>query len=50
MNDIEKAEDERRWQRYLETGQTVSLDMIRGKLHTLSDQAAQQVECFLTRT
>lgn len=40
----EAAEDEARWQRYLETGQTVPLDSIRGKLHTLAAQAVRQVE------
>ena len=37
---IEVAEDERRWQRYLETGQTVSLESVRGKLHTLANEAS----------
>lgn len=41
---IEKTEDERRWQRYLESGQTISLDTVRGKLHTLAQQAAFQSE------
>jgi len=41
---LEKAEDERRWQRYLETGQTVSLDTVRRKLHTLADDATGSAE------
>lgn len=41
---IEKAEDERRWQRYLESGQTISLDSLRGKLHTLAQDAGFQSE------
>jgi predicted transcriptional regulator len=40
----EEAEDERRWQRYLETGQSVSLDTVRGKLSTLADQAAKSAD------
>jgi len=41
---LEKAEDERRWQRYLETGLTVSLESVRRKLHTLAVDAAGSAE------
>ena len=41
---LEQTDDERRWQRYLETGQTLSLDRVRKKLHRLADQAARTVE------
>lgn len=40
----EEAEDEHRWQRYLETGQTVSVETVRGKLHALADQAAKAAD------
>jgi len=40
----ERQEDEQRWQRYLETGQTISLDSVRGKLHTLAGQSATKAE------
>ena len=38
----EAAEDEKRWQRYLETGQSISLDQMRGNLASLALKAAQK--------
>ena len=38
----EYEEDERRWQRYLSKGHTVSLTEMRSKLSTLALQAAKQ--------
>jgi predicted transcriptional regulator len=37
---IEYAEDEQRWQRYLETGKTIPFEKIRSKLQGLSAEAA----------
>lgn len=38
---LEQAEDERRWQRYLDTGRSVALDTVRGRLHRLADEAGR---------
>jgi len=40
----EYAEDERRWQKYLETGTAVSFDTVRNKLRHLAAEAAHKVE------
>lgn len=40
----EEAEDERRWQRYLATGQSVSLEEVRSKLRARTDEAAKALE------
>lgn len=40
----EYAEDERRWQRYLETGTAVSFDTVRNKLRHLAAEAAREME------
>lgn len=40
----EAAEDELRWQRYLETGASVPFEKVRGKLRRLAAEAAQKVE------
>jgi predicted transcriptional regulator len=37
---IEYAEDEQRWQRYLETGKTIPFEKIRAKLQEHSAEAA----------
>ena len=36
----EYAEDEKRWQRYLQTGQSVPIQVVRSKLQTLAGKAA----------
>lgn len=41
---VEQAEDERRWLRYLETGRSVALDTVCGKLHRLADEADHSAE------
>lgn len=38
---IEHAEDERRWQNYLESGTTIPFDAVRGKLQRLAARAAR---------
>lgn len=40
----EYAEDEQRWQNYLESGHSVPFDVVRGRLHALSQEAAAKVE------
>lgn len=39
----EFAEDDARWQRYVEDGQAIPFETIRNKLHGLAAQAAQKV-------
>lgn len=41
---IEYAEDDRRWQKYLETGAAVPFDTVRNKLRHLAAEAAHKVE------
>jgi len=41
---IEAAEDERRWEHYLNGGKTIPADEFRKKLHRLAAQAAAKVE------
>ena len=40
---LERAEDEKRWQRYLSEGQTVPFETVRHKLRGLASEAAQKV-------
>lgn len=40
----EQAEDESRWQRYLETGASVSFDTVRAKLRGLAADAARKAD------
>ena len=40
----ETAEDERRWQRFLESGASVPFEKVRGKLRRLAAEAAQKME------
>lgn len=40
----ERAEDERRWQRFVESGSSVSFDQVRGKLRGLAAEAAARSE------
>ncbi|MCP4380935.1 MAG: hypothetical protein GY798_05855 [Hyphomicrobiales bacterium] len=40
----EAAEDDARWQRYAEDGQTIPFETIRDKLHGLAARAAQKAE------
>ena len=40
----ERAEDERRWQNYLQSGKTISFDEMRGKLRHLAAEAASRAE------
>ena len=40
----ELAEDEERWQRYIAGGQTVSFEIVRGKLRKLAGEAARKAE------
>ncbi len=37
----EQADDEQRWQRYLETGASVSFEAVRAKLRGLAAEAAR---------
>jgi predicted transcriptional regulator len=39
---IERAEDEQRWQRYLAEGRTVSFETVRNKLRDLTAEAARK--------
>lgn len=41
---VERAEDEQRWQRYIETGAAVPFETVRSKLAHLAGQAAQKME------
>ncbi len=41
---VELAEDEHRWQRYLAGGQTIPFEAVRGRLHKLAREAAQKAE------
>jgi predicted transcriptional regulator len=40
--EAEFAEDDRRWARYLETGESISLEDMKAKLHALADQAGRK--------
>lgn len=40
----EQADDENRWQRYIETGVSVSFDTVRAKLRGLAADAARQAD------
>ncbi len=41
---IEQAEDERRWQKYLETGASIPFDAMRKKVQNLAADAARKIE------
>ena len=38
---LEEAEDERRWQKYLETGASIPFDQVRSKIRTLAASAGE---------
>lgn len=40
----EFAEDEERWQRYLESGSAIAFDTVKGKLHRLASEAARRAD------
>lgn len=41
---IDRAEDEQRWQRYLDTGVTIPFETVQNKLRKLASHAAQSAE------
>jgi len=41
---IEQADDERRWQKYLETGASVPFEIVRSKVQRLAADAAMKTE------
>ena len=40
---VDTAEDERRWQKYLETGESVSMEEFRAELHELAAKSAAKI-------
>lgn len=41
---IDRAEDDRRWQKYKDSGETIPVEAFRKKLHALAAQAAAKQE------